>query len=135
MTKTQRRRAMSAVRGTNTLIERTLRSVLHRRGYRFRKNVKSLPGRPDIVLAKYNCVIFVHGCFWHQHKRCERSRLPKTRRAFWAKKLSDNIERDRRQISQLRSDGWRVITVWECQLKSISSKEQTLEKLVGRIIK
>lgn len=133
MTKPQRSRAMSAVRGSNTQIEKTLRSALHHRGFRFRKNVRSLPGRPDIVLAKHNCVIFVHGCFWHQHKGCKRSKLPTTRRAFWTKKLTDNIQRDQRQANELRSDGWRVITVWECQLKQVTRLDEFLEKLESRI--
>jgi DNA mismatch endonuclease (patch repair protein) len=133
MNKAQRSAAMSSVRSSETEIERTLRSHLHRRGFRFRKNVGELPGRPDIVLPKYRCVIFVHGCFWHHHGNCERSKLPGTRRAFWKKKIFDNVKRDQRQIKSLRNSGWRVLTIWECELRSIDTEQRTLEKLVGRI--
>lgn len=134
MTNLQRSRAMSAVRGTETEIERTLRSQLHRKGFRFRKNVNKLPGRPDIVLPKHRCVVFVHGCFWHHHMNCKRSKLPTTRQAFWNKKIGDNVKRDQRQIRALRQDGWKVITVWECSLKADTTrKEQTLDRVIGRI--
>jgi DNA mismatch endonuclease (patch repair protein) len=104
MTREQRSKAMSAVRATETQIEKILRSELHRRGYRFRKNVKTLPGHPDIVLPKYRCVIFVHGCFWHHHKNCKRSKLPTTRPAFWTKKIEENVARSRRSRSGLDHD-------------------------------
>lgn len=134
MSAAQRSAAMSAVRSTETEIERTLRSRLHRKGFRFRKNVKYLPGRPDIVLPKHRCVVFVHGCFWHHHKNCRRSKLPTTREAFWTKKIGDNIKRDRRQLRALRQDGWKVITVWECTLKvDATRKERTLHKLIASI--
>ena len=133
MTKTQRSRAMSAVRGTETEVERMLRSKLHRLGFRFRKNVTRLPGRPDIVLPKHRCVVFVHGCFWHHHQNCKRSKLPATRRAFWEKKITDNVKRDRSQASRLRGEGWRVLTVWECQLRQAATKDKVLGRLVSRI--
>lgn len=125
---------MSAVRGTETEIERTLRSQLHRKGFRFRKNVRELPGHPDIVLPKHRCVIFVHGCFWHHHKNCKRSKLPATRRAFWAKKIGDNVKRDQQQTKALRQSGWKVITVWECNLKADKTGSSgTLEKMIEEI--
>jgi len=133
MTPAQRSRAMSAVRASGTQIERTLCSELHRRGFRFRKNVKNLSGRPDIVLPRYRCAIFVHGCFWHHHRNCARSKLPTTRTAFWTKKIQDNVQRDRRQILRLRKDGWLVIVVWECQLRNTRVRESVLEKLISRI--
>src|SRR5213593_4490642 len=135
MTSTQRSAAMSAVRGTETNIERSLRSQLHQKGFRFRKNVKGLPGRPDIVLPKYRSVIFVHGCFWHHHKNCKRSKLPATRRVFWAKKIGDNVKRDHRQIAILRSGGWRVFTVWECQLRKPVTQHRAVDKLISKIEK
>lgn len=133
MSAAQRSAAMSAVRGKDTAIERTLRSQLHRKGFRFRKNVRDLPGRPDIVLPKYRCVIFVHGCFWHHHRNCKRSKLPATRPAFWAKKIGDNVSRDQQQIKALRNDGWKIITVWECHLKEADSKQRTIEKVIESI--
>jgi DNA mismatch endonuclease (patch repair protein) len=133
MTRTQRSRAMSAVRGAETQIEKTLRSQLHLRGFRFRKNVKDLPGHPDIVLPKHRCVVFVHGCFWHHHKDCKRSKLPATRRAFWTKKIGDNVKRDRRQTSDLRKAGWRVLTVWECELRDRNNQAWAVERLVVKL--
>ena len=134
MTRTQRSGAMAAVRGAETKIEKAFRSELHRKGFRFRKNVKDLPGRPDIVLPKHRCVVFVHGCFWHHHKNCKRSKLPATRHEFWTKKIGDNVKRDQRQIRALRQDGWKVITVWECSLKAEATrKERTLGKVIARI--
>ena len=133
MTTTQRSAAMSAVRGKDTAIEKTLRSNLHRQGFRFRKNVEALAGRPDIVLPKYRCVIFVHGCFWHHHTNCKRSKLPETRRAFWSKKIRDNVRRDLQQIRFLRKDGWKVIVMWECVLKSPNKAERAIAKLVNTL--
>jgi DNA mismatch endonuclease (patch repair protein) len=135
MTVRQRSKAMSAVRSKDTEIERTLRSQLHRQGFRFRKNVRELPGRPDVVLPKYRCVIFVNGCFWHQHKDCKRSKLPETRREFWAKKIGNNVERDRRQVSALRKDGWRVLLIWECELRDPRTQGRAIERLMTRLAK
>lgn len=130
MTPTQRSYAMSAVRATETGIEKSVRSQLHRRGFRFRKNVKQLPGSPDIVLPKYRSVVFVQGCFWHHHKHCKRSKLPETRREFWAKKIGDNVKRDQRQVSELRKHGWRVLLIWECELRDSRIQERAVEKLI-----
>ena len=135
MTKAQRSSAMAAVRGSETAIERILRSHLHREGFRFRKNVRKLPGRPDIVLPKYRCVIFVNGCFWHHHKDCKRSKLPATRREFWAKKIENNVKRDQRQMSELRKDGWRVLLIWECELKDSRTQGGAIERLMTRLAK
>jgi len=135
MTPAQRSRAMSSVRGKDTVIEKFVRSELHRRGFRFRKNVAYLPGRPDLVLPKYNTIIFVNGCFWHGHKNCKASKLPETRREFWENKISLNIERDLRHIRDLRADGWKVLTFWECSLKykSVNERESAIEELVESI--
>ena len=129
MTRAQRSNAMSAVRGTETEIEKFLRSQLHRQGFRFRKNVKDLPGRPDIVLPRHRSVVFVHGCFWHHHKNCKRSQLPDTRRTFWAKKIGDNVKRDQRQISDLRKEGWQVLLSWECELKDPKTQGRARDSL------
>ena len=125
----QRRRAMSRVPGKDTKPELTLRSVLHRQGFRFRKNVKSLPGSPDIVLPRYKVAIFIHGCFWHGHKGCPKSKLPSTRTAFWAEKIKANIFRDKRDIELLQEQGWRTAVVWGCSLRDKQSLKETIEAL------
>ena len=107
---------MSRIRGKDTQPELAVRSALHRAGYRFRLHRKDLPGRPDIVLPKYRTVIFVHGCFWHHHSGCKLAYAPKSRVVFWNKKFRSNVDRDRRNASELRRLGWRVITVWECKV-------------------
>ncbi|MEW7009430.1 very short patch repair endonuclease [Lentilitoribacter sp. EG35] len=109
---------MSRIRGKNTKPEILLRSLLHRYGYRFRLHVPYLPGRPDIVLPKYKTVIFVHGCFWHRHEGCSKASIPKTRTEFWREKFHRTVERDNRKQKEIEEKGWRVIVVWECQLKS-----------------
>jgi DNA mismatch endonuclease (patch repair protein) len=118
LTPAQRSRNMARIRGTHTAPERLLRSALHRAGFRFRLHRRDLPGRPDIVLAKYSVVIFVHGCFWHRHPGCVYATSPKTRASFWFEKLSENRERDFRQVRALLGAGWRVLVVWECALRN-----------------
>ena len=108
---------MSHIRSNNTKPEVRLRKELFRLGYRYRLNVRSLPGKPDIVLAKYRSCIFVNGCFWHGHKGCPKFVLPKTNAEFWMTKIENNRERDLRDYTFLESKGWRVIVVWECELK------------------
>ncbi|RMD90065.1 MAG: DNA mismatch endonuclease Vsr, partial [Calditrichaeota bacterium] len=117
MTPKQRSRAMSKVRGKETEIERTVRSCLHRKGFRFHKNVKHMPGKPDIVLPKYRAVVFIHGCFWHHHSGCAKSKLPETRKEFWKNKIQGNINRDKKNIERLLNSAWRVAIIWECALK------------------
>lgn len=107
---------MSRIRSKDTAPEMILRSMLHRSGYRFRIHDRRLPGRPDIVLPKYRTVIFVNGCFWHRHEGCQKAYSPKTRMDFWETKFKDTIERDMRKKTELESLGWKVITVWECEL-------------------
>lgn len=113
-----RSRMMSGIRGRDTKPEITVRKFLHARGYRFRLHRKDLPGRPDIVLPRFRTCIFIHGCFWHHHEGCRFAALPKTRADFWAQKLRDNVERDRRAQEELLRKGWRVLTIWECELKN-----------------
>lgn len=107
---------MSGIRGKNTKPELTIRSALHRMGFRFRLHRKDLPGRPDLVFPRYHAVLFVHGCFWHGHD-CNLFRWPSSQQDFWHKKIMGNRERDRRQHTALAEAGWRVATVWECALK------------------
>ncbi len=111
-----RSRMMSGIRGKNTRPEIAVRKYLHSRGLRYRLHDKRLPGKPDLVLRKYRSVVFVHGCFWHQHRRCKYAYMPKSNRAFWRKKLASNVERDKENRQQLRRLGWRVLVVWECRL-------------------
>ncbi|MEZ5367530.1 MAG: very short patch repair endonuclease [Bryobacterales bacterium] len=108
---------MSRIRGRDTKPELALRSMLHRNGFRFRLHDRSLPGRPDIVLKRYRAAIFVHGCFWHRHKGCANATTPSTRSDFWNEKFRQTIQRDARNVKELKEAGWRVITVWECELR------------------
>ncbi|MEO9296952.1 very short patch repair endonuclease [Devosia alba] len=108
---------MSRIRGKNTTPEVQLRKLLHAAGYRFRLHGRNLPGKPDIVLKKYKTAIFVHGCFWHRHEGCAGATVPKTRTEFWTAKFQDTVQRDQRKQQELEKSGWRVITVWECDVR------------------
>ena len=125
-------RIMSRIRGKDTKPEVLVRKYLFSRGLRFRKNDKRYPGSPDVVLPKYNTVVFVHGCFWHFHEGCKHGKIPKSNVEFWEKKLYGNRERDARNQRELKAMGWTVITVWECELKK-DKREQTLELLYNQI--
>jgi DNA mismatch endonuclease (patch repair protein) len=133
----KRSEVMSRIRGRDTKPELALRSMLHRLGYRFTVNGpknKSLPGKPDLVLPKHRTVIFVHGCFWHGHEDCPHFRLPKSRRVWWKRKIEGNRARDLRNEDALRKQGWHVVTIWECALKSASARrwlEPRLPQLIG----
>ncbi len=111
-----RSKNMSHIRSTNTKPEEIVRKYLFSQGFRYRKNVKELPGCPDIVLPKYHTVIFVNGCFWHKHD-CPRFRWPSSNTEYWTPKIQRNCERDKQNTATLQSQGWNVIVVWECQLK------------------
>ena len=121
---------MSRIQSRDTKPEKTVRSILHGLGYRFRLHQKNLPGKPDIVLARYNSVIFVHGCFWHRHKDCKNASIPKTKKKFWEEKFKANIERDIKVKNELKSNGWRVLVVWECELTDIESVGKELGKFL-----
>ena len=121
---------MSRIQSRDTKPEKTVRSILHGLGYRFRLHRKDLPGKPDIVLARYNSVIFVHGCFWHRHKNCKNASIPKTKKTFWEEKFKANVERDIKVKNELKSNGWRVLVVWECELTDIDSVEKELGKFL-----
>lgn len=127
----QRSRNMTAIRGRDTAPERRVRSLLHQLGYRFRLHRRDLPGSPDIVLPKHHTVVFVHGCFWHRHPGCRYTTTPRTRAAFWQSKFRQNVERDARQISELRAAGWSVMVVWECELRDIEALTTRL-RTIGR---
>ena len=119
LTPEQRRKCMSRIRSRNTRPEIIIRKFLFAHGFRFRINVKRLPGTPDIVLRKYKTVIFVNGCFWHGHEGCRYFRLPKSNVDFWKNKIERNKERDLQERIKLRDMGWHVIQFWECQLKHL----------------
>lgn len=130
----KRSEIMSHVAGKETTLEVLVRKFLFREGFRFRKNVRSLPGTPDIVLRRYRTVIFLHGCFWHAHQACPRSKLPTTRAEFWKRKISGNVERDRKNQETLKEQGWDVITIWQCELSSRFKREHRLALLVREIM-
>lgn len=132
VSKEKRSEIMSHVTGKETKPEIIVRKYLFARGLRYRKNVKRLPGTPDIVFPKYKTAVFVNGCFWHGHKGCKYSHLPSSNFEYWEKKIADNIERDERKKRELEGLGYRVLIIWQCQLKS-NTKIETLEALYHNI--
>ena len=125
---------MSRIQGKDTKPEILVRKFLHARGFRFRVHVKGLAGKPDIVLKKYNAIIFIHGCFWHGHEGCPYFKIPSTRRDWWKKKIRRTKELDKKNIKELRDSGWQVIEIWECELRP-KKVEERLEQLPKEIIK
>lgn len=121
---------MSRVKGRNTEPERRVRSLLHRLGFRFRIQRKDLPGTPDVVLPKYKTVIFVHGCFWHRHAGCKRATTPANNAEYWQKKFARNVARDALVERTLRESGWRVIIVWECELRDMNVLALSLSRRI-----
>lgn len=108
---------MSRIRGKDSKPELLVRKFLFTSGFRYRLHVKALPGKPDIVLKKYNAIIFIHGCFWHKHENCRYFVIPKSRTEWWIEKLNQNVKRDILSKTALENDGWRLLIVWECQLR------------------
>ena len=117
LTKEKRSWNMSHIKGKDTKYEILVRKALFAEGFRFRKNVDNLPGKPDIVLSKYKTVVFINGCFWHQHANCPNARIPKSNVDFWKQKLFRNVENDTKKQALLCQDGWNVVILWECELK------------------
>ena len=124
--KAKRSEIMSRVRTRRTAPEDAVAAMLRRLRARFRRNVKSLPGNPDLLVPAARTAIFVHGCFWHGHPNCNRAKLPKTNRAFWRSKIAGNRMRDARNARKLRKEGWHVLTVWQCRLRK---PDQVLNRL------
>jgi DNA mismatch endonuclease (patch repair protein) len=123
---------MSRIKGKDTKPEMLVRKFLHANGFRYRLHVKNLPGKPDIVLSRYKTVIFVHGCFWHGHEGCRYFVVPKTRTEWWLNKINGNVENDRKAFTALHELSWKIIEIWECELKA-RNKENTLINLPALI--
>jgi len=127
----QRRYNMQQIKATNTKPEMLVRKFLHTNGFRYSLHKKTLPGKPDIVLPKYKTVIFIHGCFWHGHSNCKYFTIPKTRTEWWSNKINSNKANDVKAVKALKKEGWKVIVIWECKLKS-KKKEQTFSLLLKK---
>lgn len=126
---------MSKISGKDTKPEILVRKFLFSKGFRFRVNDKRYPGKPDIVLPKFKTIVFIHGCFWHGHAGCKASELPETRKEFWKKKIGDNITRDKRDIETLKSQGWHIIIIWQCEIKNKTGRQKKLHSLAIEILK
>lgn len=129
LSREDRSRVMAAVKSRNTKPEIKVRKWLHSQGYRFRLHSSKLPGKPDIILPQYKIVIFVHGCFWHGHSGCSLARIPKTRSEWWQSKFDKNAKRDAHNKTSLENLGWRVIVVWECEIKN-----DTFKSIISEIL-
>ncbi|WP_089132960.1 very short patch repair endonuclease [Sphingorhabdus sp. SMR4y] len=131
----KRSKMMAGISGKNTKPELIVRRILHSQGFRYRLHDKSLPGKPDIVLRKWNKVILVDGCFWHGHKDCAIFRLPKSRTEFWQAKIQNNIQRDQANIKLLVSEGWGIIRIWECATKGKTRiSPQTMAEILKKSV-
>jgi DNA mismatch endonuclease (patch repair protein) len=133
VSKEVRSRNMAAIKGKDTKPETSVRKLLHSLGYRFRLHRKDLPGKPDIVLPKYKTVVFVHGCFSHQHKGCKYNTQPKSNKQFWLPKLRKNVERDKKQCAALKKLGYKVLTIWECDVKKATKDNFALYRRIRNI--
>ena len=132
LTREQRRRCMSQVKGKDTKPEVLVRRLLHGMGYRFRLHAKDLPGRPDVVMPRHRKIVQVHGCFWHGHRGCRRATRPSTNVDFWSNKIEGNQRRDVRTRRKLRSMGWEVLVIWQCQTRDRQGVEKRLERFMSR---
>ncbi len=133
MTKEQRHKCMASIRSKNTGPELAVRRGLHKRGFRFRIHVKSLPGTPDIVLARWKTIILVNGCFWHGHENCSKYVTPRSNREFWETKIARNRHRDEVTAAHLTALGWHVLTIWECETCGSERLETLLDRITGQI--
>jgi len=131
LSKEKRSLNMSKIKAKDTVPELTVRSVLHKMGYRYRLHDKDLPSKPDIVLRKHKVIFFVNGCFWHQHPNCRRASMPKSNLNYWKPKLQRNVERFEEVAKLLKSKGWKVFVIWECQTKNIDSLSKILRDIMG----
>lgn len=129
----ERSKLMSKIRSANTKPEIMIRKYLFSKGFRYRINVPTLPGKPDIVLKKWKAIIFINGCFWHGHENCKIAHIPKTNEGFWSSKIKRNTERDKCNIESLKKDNWNVIVVWECELGNRALQEERFTRLISQI--
>ncbi|MBB3941355.1 DNA mismatch endonuclease (patch repair protein) [Novosphingobium fluoreni] len=134
LTPVERAKRMALIRGRDTKPEIIVRRMLHAMGYRYRLHAKDLPGRPDIVFRSRRKAILVHGCFWHRHPdpACKLARMPKSRVQFWERKLEGNRERDAANEARLKEMGWKVLTVWECELRDLEQLGNKLSRFIGK---
>ena len=130
LSRAERSAIMRRVRSKGTRPEFFVRKLVHALGYRYRLHARDLPGHPDLVFRRRRKVIFVHGCFWHRHKSCAHARLPKSRLEFWLPKLEGNSQRDQRNKRALLKDGWKVLTVWECETKDVNQMKTTIRSFL-----
>lgn len=133
VTKRQRSKNMAAIKSADTKPEMIVRKLLFREGFRYRLHYRRLPGIPDIVLPRYKTVILVHGCFWHQHRGCKYSTRPSSNIDYWNPKLKGNVERDRKNIRELKKRGWRIAVIWQCQVEKDIDKVR--EKMLAALLK
>jgi DNA mismatch endonuclease (patch repair protein) len=132
LTKEERKRNMKVIKSRHTKPEKIVRSIIHRMRFRFRLHDKKLPGKPDIVLPRHKKIILVHGCFWHMHD-CKRGNVtPKTSTEYWQKKRFRNIERDSQNLTAYKKEGWKVLTIWECEIKDLDKLKNKLLKFLNR---
>lgn len=131
--KSERSEIMSKVLSKNNKLEISVRKYLFSKGFRYRKNVEELPGKPDIVLPKYKTILFIHGCFWHGHENCKAATLPTSNIEYWTNKIKSNVKRDLRNKRTLKNSGWEIIILWECELKS-KFRDQLFSRLIQEIL-
>lgn len=124
---------MSRIRSKNTGLELAVRRLIFSMGYRYRLYRKDLPGKPDLVFAGRKKIIFIHGCFWHQHNDCEMGKPPASNLAYWGPKLSRTVERDKQQIEALQREGWAVLVIWECEMKDLNKIQDKIRNFLGPI--
>lgn len=123
----KRTEIMRAVRSKGTAPEILVRKVAHRLGLRFRLHVKDLPGKPDLLFPRWNTALFVNGCFWHRHRNCKKASTPRTNTEFWKNKFDDNVLRDKRNYRLLKKAGWRVVVLWQCQIRTVEEVDAILK--------
>ena len=133
LTHEKRTEVMKSIISEGTKPELVLRRFFFAEGFRYRKNYKKLPGRPDIVFIKKKIAIFVHGCFWHQHKNCKITNKPRSNTLFWKEKFAKNLERDKRNQKDLREMGWNTIVIWECEILDTNRKTRNLSPILNRL--
>ncbi|MGA2940135.1 MAG: DNA mismatch endonuclease Vsr [Syntrophobacteraceae bacterium] len=134
LTKERRSWNMSRIRGTNTKPEMAVRSLLHKLRFRFRLHLKTLPGKPDIVLPRYGAVIFIHGCFWHRHSGCKFAYSPKSRQEFWEGKFLQNVVRHEIACRTLEKKGWRILVIWECEVSDLQAVQERLVSFLSSAV-